>query len=186
MLDAVLSKHKPLIRITVKGVISLCLVLAAFALPQIAHLAGGSSAGARFLPMYAPVLVAGCLLGPVWGIGVGVLSPVFSFALTTLALGNAMPAAARLPYMVAELAVFGLVSGFFSRRIAKTPLLAFPAVLAAQLAGRFTAFLAFLIGGQSAGAAWTSIAAGLTGLYVQLALLPLLVIGLAALLRRDR
>jgi hypothetical protein len=60
--------------------------------------------------MYLPVLLGGCLLGWRWALAVGVLSPVVSFLITSLA-GAPMPALPRLPFMMAELAVFALVSG---------------------------------------------------------------------------
>lgn len=67
------------------------------------------------------------------------LSPVVSFLITS-AFGNPMPALARLPFMVAELAVFAAVSGMFSEKIVKNAWLAFPAVLLAQVAGRGTCY----------------------------------------------
>ena len=175
-------------RVTVKTVLSVGLIALAVLLPQLVHLAAGAEGGARWLPMYLPALLAGCLLGPVWGLGVGVLSPLCSFALTSL-WGEAMPAAARLPYMVAELAVFAAVSGAFSKKIASDALAAFPAVLLAQVGGRlvFLALSALFagIGPLTAASAWAQIEGGLVGLVLQAVLVPFLVIGVRALLRRD-
>ena len=186
MLDVVL-KGKPLkVRLTVKGTLAVLLAVAAVALPQIAHVAGGSSAGAVWLPMYAPVLLAGCLMGPVWGLGVGVLSPLVSFGFTTLFSGDAMPAAARLPYMALELAVFGLVSGLFSKLIQKNALYAFPAVICAQVAGRLCYFTAAVAFGQSAGAVWSVIVSGMTGLFVQAAVVPAIVLLVSWAVRHER
>ena len=89
------------IRLTVKSLVSAGIVVLAVVLPQLVHLAAGASGGVTWLPMYLPVLLGGCLLGTWWGLGVGVLSPLVSFAVTS-AMGNAMPAAARLPFMTAE------------------------------------------------------------------------------------
>lgn len=69
--------------------------------------------------------LAGCLLGVRRGLGVGIASPLFSFAVTSLA-GNAMPAAARLPFMIAELAMFAVVSGLFSKKIYENGWAGFP------------------------------------------------------------
>ena len=96
-------------KITVKILISVGIVALAVILPQLVHLVAGQAGGVEWLPMYLPVLLGGCLLGSVWGLGVGIASPIVSF-LITLAFGNAMPALARLPFMVAELAVFGAVT----------------------------------------------------------------------------
>ena len=186
MLDVVL-KGKPLkIRLSVKGVLAVLLIVAAVALPQLAHLAGGSSAGAAWLPMYAPVLLAGCMLGLGWGAGVGVISPIVSFGFTSLFLGEAMPAAARLPYMVLELAVFGLVSGMFSRLIQRNALYAFPAVICAQVAGRLCYFVAAIAFGQSAGAVWSVIEGGMLGLFVQAAVIPAIVVLVSGAIRHER
>lgn len=186
MLDVVLKGKALKLRLTVKGTIAVLLVVAAVALPQLAHIAGGAAAGAEWLPMYAPALVAGCVLGWQWGLGVGALSPVASFAFTSLFLDAAMPAAARLPVMVAELAVFGLVSGLFGRLMQRNALFAFPAVICAQVAGRLVNFAATAIFGNGVAAAWNTIASGLPGLYLQAAVVPLIVIALWLCLKRGR
>lgn len=186
MLTAVLKNKSTAVKITVKGAISVLMIVLAVALPQIAHIAGGAAAGAVYLPMYAPALIAGCILGWQWGLGVGALSPLTSFAFTSLFLDSAMPAAARLPYMVVELAVFGLVSGLFSKKIAKNALFAFPAVIAAQVTGRFIYFISAVIFGQSAAAVWGVIESGLTGLYIQAAIVPVVVLLLSLAVKNDR
>lgn len=185
MLTAVLKNKSTAVKITVKGAISVLMIVLAVALPQIAHIAGGAAAGAVYLPMYAPALIAGCILGWQWGLGVGALSPLASFAFTSLFLDSAMPAAARLPYMVAELAVFGLVSGLFCKKIAKNALFAFPAVIAAQVAGRLIYFVSAVIFGQSAAAVWGVIESGLTGLYIQAAIVPVIVLLLSLAVKND-
>lgn len=184
MIDAAINGRSTALKLTVKGLISLALVIAAVALPQIAHMAGGTEAGAVYLPMYAPALVAGCILGPLWGLGAGALSPLASFAFTSLFMESAMPAAARLPFMVAELAVFGLVSGLFAKKIQGNALLAFPAVICAQIAGRLTYFAAAVCCGQSASAVWGVITSGLAGLYIQAAVVPAIVMLLALMIKR--
>ncbi len=186
MLDAVLAKRPAAVRITVKSILSAALIILAVALPQIAHIAGGSAAGGVWLPMYAPVLLAGCLLGWQWGLGVGILSPFVSFGFTTLALDSAMPALSRLPVMTAELAVFGLVAGAFARKIEKNAFWAFPAVIVAQVGGRVVNFIGSLIAGQSVQAAWSVIQTGMFGLYLQAAIVPLLIIVSALVIRNDR
>ena len=47
MLNAVLAEKSLGVRITVKGAISVLLVVLAVMLPQIAHIAGGAAAGKR-------------------------------------------------------------------------------------------------------------------------------------------
>lgn len=191
MIESVLARHnvKPGVKIAVKTLISAGVIALAVILPQIVHLFAGAQGGVQWLPMYLPVLLGGCLLGWRWGLGVGLLSPLVSFAFTSLA-GNAMPVAARLPYMMAELAAFAVVSGLFSEKIARNGWMAFPAVLLAQVSGRlfFLALAAAFQGVSSLSAAvvWSQIQAGLLGLVLQAVVVPFLVMGLRALMNRDR
>lgn len=177
------------VKLTVKGLVSFGLIVLAVLLPQLVHLTLGQAGGVRWLPMYLPVLLAGCLLGVRWGMGVGVLSPVVSFALTSL-WGDPMPAAARLPFMMAELCIFAAVSGIFSKQIAKNGWMAFPAVLLGAVAGRaFFLLLAVLfqsVAPFTVEAVLSQIEAGLSGLVLQAAMVPLLVMGLRALIQRER
>ena len=191
MIESVLSGRnaKTSTKITVKSLISVGVVALAVLLPQLVHLVAGASGGVQWLPMYLPVLLGGCLLGWKWGLGVGILSPLVSFAITSLA-GNAMPAASRLPYMMAELAVFAAVSGLFSKKIAANGWMAFPAVLLAQVSGRavFLALAAIFQGvsALSAAAVWSQIQTGLLGMVLQAVLVPFIAMGLRALLLRDK
>lgn len=176
-------------KITLKALLSACLIALAVILPQIIHIALGQPGGVQLLPMYLPVLVGGCLLGSRWALAVGVLSPVVSFAVTSL-FSQPMPALPRLPFMIAELAVFAVVSGLFTNKIAKSGLWAFPAVISAQIAGRL-AFLGLVAAFQGVApftvpVIWGQIQAGLIGLAIQAVLVPLLVIAIRALLIKDK
>ena len=176
------------VKITVKALISAGVIALAVILPQLVHLFSGAAGGAKWLPMYLPVLIGGCLLGWRWGLGVGVLSPVVSFLITSMT-GNAMPAASRLPYLIAELAVFAVVSGVFSKKISENLWLAFPAVLLAQVSGRavflMVAAIFQSIAPLSAATVWSQIQTGLLGLVLQAVLVPFIVMGLGVLLGRD-
>ncbi len=175
-------------RITVKAGIAVAVVALAVLLPQLVHLALGQSGGVAWLPMYLPVLLGGCLLGWKWGLGVGIVSPLVSFLITS-AWGEPMPALCRLPFMMAELAVFALVAGLFGRRIYENGWMAFPAVLLAQVSGRaFFLLLAAIFSSVSAlspALVWSQIQAGLLGLVLQAVLVPFLVMGLRLLTRRE-
>lgn len=191
MLDTALTKRSASLRvkITCKTLVSLGLIALAVALPQLVHLALGQPGGVQFLPMYLPVLMGGCLLGARWAVAVGALSPVVSFLLTSLA-GNPMPALPRLPFMIAELTVFALVAGLFSKKTAQNGLWAFPAVIAAQIAGRavFLGAVALFQGAApfTVPMIWSQILAGLPGLAIQAVLVPLVIIALRAVLVRDK
>ncbi len=191
MLETALTRRSASVqtKITLKTLISAGLIALAVVLPQVVHIALGQPGGVQLLPMYLPVLIGGCLLGSRWAPAVGVLSPVVSYLITSLA-GSPMPALPRLPFMMAELAVFALVSGLFSKKIAQNGLWAFPAVIAAQLAGR-AVFLGLVAVCQSF-APFTvpmirsQILAGWPGLAIQAVAVPLLVIALRALLIKEK
>lgn len=191
MLDAVLTRKNVSfkLKITVKTVVSAGIIALAVLLPQLVHLAAGAQGGVKWLPMYLPVLLGGCLLGAWWGLGIGVLSPVVSF-LVTLAFGNPMPAATRLPYMVVELAVFAAISGLFSKRIAENAWMAFPAVLLASVAGRvsFLAVAAIFqtVSPLSAATVWAQIQTGLLGLVLQAVIVPVAVMLLSVVMNREK
>lgn len=175
-------------KITVKSLISAALVALAVALPQIIHLALGQAGGVTWLPMYLPVLIGGCLLGMWWGLAVGIASPVVSFIITSLA-NNPMPVLPRLPFMVIELAVFAVVAGAFSKKIANNVWLAFPAVLLAQVAGR-TVFMLLVFALQSVtpftvDAIWSQIQTGLLGMVLQAVTVPVIVMGLKLILDKE-
>lgn len=89
-------------KITYGGV----LIAMAILLPQAFHLAGNLS-GQTFLPMHIPVLLGGFVLGPFFGMLVGLISPIISALLT------GMPSMARLPFMILELAAYGFFCGLF-------------------------------------------------------------------------
>lgn len=187
MLESVLNTRNASVRIklTVKGLVSAGLVALAVFLPQMVHLFAGAAGGVKWLPMYLPVLLGGCLLGTRWGLAVGVASPLVSFLVTTL-MGNAMPSAERLPFMMAELAVFAFISGLFSDRIAGNGWMAFPAVLLACVGGR-ASFLLLAVLFQSVtsftpAVIWTQIQTGLPALLLQSVMVPLIVMGLRKLL----
>ena len=191
MLENVLTRkgYSLKLKLTVKSLVSLGIIALAVALPQIVHAILGASGGVQWLPMYLPVLLGGCLLGSVWGLGVGILSPIVSF-LITLAAGNPMPALPRLPFMVAELAVFAAISGLFSKKITENGWMAFPAVLLAQVAGR-TAFILLVLMFQSLtpftpALIWAQIKTGLLGMVLQAVVIPFIVMGLSYLMKREK
>ncbi len=185
MLNSVLSRYKVSIRISVKSAISLLLVVLAVALPQLGHFFG-KEFSSIYMPMYAPALLAGCLLGYGWGLGVGILSPVASFAFSTLFLESVMPTASRLPYMILELALYGLICGLFSKKIEKNAFVAFPVVALAQISGRAVYVIYNLIAGRTFAELMASVQTGMVGLYIQLVLVPLIVMLLAMLIKKDR
>lgn len=83
--------------------------------------------------------------------------------------------------------MFAAVAGAFSGKIAKNGVWAFPAVIAAQVCGRaafFASYGDFSGGGSplSPSVIFSQIQTGLTGLYLQAAIVPLIVIALRVVL----
>ena len=164
-----------------KAVTAALAVAAAVLLPQLFHAVGavsgtGAVLGAAFLPMHLPVLLAGLLGGPLAGLVAGAASPLISFLLTGL-WGANMPGIAVLPFMVLELAGYGLAGGLLCKR--KLPV--FVKLLIAQAAGRLVRAIAVLVavygfGSETVQVAgiWNMVTAGLPGIILQWALIPLL------------
>ncbi|MCL2019632.1 MAG: ECF transporter S component [Oscillospiraceae bacterium] len=169
-----------------KSLVTLAAVICAVVLPQIFHYIGaisgfGALPGATFLPIQIPIFVAGFLGGPVVGLLAGLISPLMSYCFTTALLGSAMPASFMLPYMTLELAGYGFTAGLLYK--AKTPVIL--NLLIAQFAGRFIRAVAILAAVYVLGAnnpaptsvesIWTTVTAGLPGILLQWAFVPLIV-----------
>lgn len=180
MIDGILAKRNASTKacLTVKILISLAVIAMAVAFPQIVHMATGAAGGVKWLPMYLPVIIGACVLGAKWGVAAAILSPISSFLLTS-AFSSPMPAAARLPFMVAELAVMALIAGAFSSLIVKNAAWNIAATAASLVIGRaffmllvvifqsITPFSPAVIMGQ--------IITGIPGLIANLAIVPIVV-----------
>ena len=164
-----------------KTVAAILAVIAAVALPQALHYLGmvtnlGSALGETFLPMHIAIFLVGFFAGAWAGLAAGFASPAISFALTTM-MGRPMPTAQMLPFMMIELAIYGLATGLLART--KLPVLA--SLLIAQIAGRGVRAIALIIGiylfssPMNVAIIWNSIVAGLPGLILQWVIVPLLV-----------
>ena len=148
-------------------------VFSAVTLPRIIHMLGtatglSTSLGETLLPMHLPIILAGLLAGPFAAGTAGFLSPLISFSLT------GMPTSAMLPFMIIELAVYGVCAGILKHitipDIAK--------VFISQLAGRAIRGAAILIGFYCIGTVvkpeiiFTSVKTGLVGIILQLVIIP--------------
>ncbi|MGI6279452.1 MAG: ECF transporter S component [Acutalibacteraceae bacterium] len=163
--------------IKTQALAALIATVAAVALPQVFHVMGlvsglGSALGETFLPMHLPVMAVGLMSGPLAGATTGFLAPLVSFSLTS------MPALSFLPFMMIELAVYGLAAGLLQN--AKIPVTF--KVLLTQIAGRairaLAILLSFYVFSNSAirpEIIVKSIAVGIFGIVLQLTLIPLFV-----------
>ena len=165
----------PKLSLSIKAAATVLAIVAAVALPQLFHVIGavsgqGTMLGVAFLPMHLPIIFVGLIAGPAAGAIAGAAAPLASFLL------SGMPMLAMLPLMMVELFAYGLVAGLL--REVKLPSLV--KVVIVQLAGRVvltaaTAIAVFAFGSsKTVAATWTSdLAAGLPGLALQWALVPL-------------
>ncbi|MEG0831770.1 MAG: ECF transporter S component, partial [Acidaminococcaceae bacterium] len=120
---------------TQKMVWSAVCVALGLVFPLVFHLFGG--AGAIFLPMHLPVLLAGFILGERSGALVGIVTPLLSSFWTGMP-----PLLPVLPVMVVELGVYGYVAGYcYQRR--QLPLVV--SLLVTMLAGRLAAVLGVML-----------------------------------------
>ncbi len=176
----------PRLSLTTKAASTVLAIVAAVALPQLFHVIGavsgqGTALGVAFLPMHLPIIFVGLIAGPAVGAIAGVAAPLASFML------SGMPGLVMLPFMMIELCAYGLIAGLL--RYVKLPSLV--KVVLAQFAGRVvltvaTTIAVFAFGsGNSIAATWTSdLAAGLPGLALQWALVPLAVYWSESLIKR--
>lgn len=141
-------------------------------LPMLFHSFG--LGGKTFLPMHIPVLMGGLLLGWLPGLLIGILTPLLSCILTGMP-----PLLPSLPMMLAELPLYGAVTGYLYHSKGKNIYLS---LISAMLLGRLGAgivlmFFADLLGISLPPLVYvaTTIATGMIGIIIQLSFIPLLV-----------
>ena len=136
-------------------------------------------AGLIYTPMHIPVLLCGLITGPVTGFICGLAGPLISSLLT------GMPASAMLPSMMAELAVYGLVTGLMCTfvKFGGPSVTVYVALVTALLAGRVVGgllkALIFSAGSYSLSVWFTSyFVTCLPGIIIQLIFVPAVMIAL--------
>ncbi len=133
------------------------------------------SGGNIFLPMHLPVILGGMVVGPFYGILIGILTPTISHLLTS------MPPAAVYPGMMLELISYAFFSGLFVKVIkTKNNILnAYLALIPSMLIGRIVSGLtnAFIFqAGKYNFHTWITLSfvTSLPGIIIQLAIIPAL------------
>lgn len=151
-------------------------IVTCVALPQVLHYVGvisgmGPALGATFLPMHLGAFLTGLVAGPLAGIVVGAASPFISYAF------SGMPTLMLLPFMMVELAGYGLFSGLL--RDKKMPV--FGKVVVAQVGGRVLRAVCVVVAiyfvnvkGIGLASIYTTITEGLMGILLQWAFIPLI------------
>lgn len=171
------AAERPQLSVKVQAFATLMAIAAAVAVPQLFHTLGavcglGTGLGEAFLPMHLPIILVGLLAGPFPGAIAGAMGPMVSFAL------SGMPGIVMLPFMMIELAVYGLTAGL----LRNVKMISLGKVLLSQVAGRVVRtgailLAVYVLGNESirVAAIWNSIVTGLPGLLLQWSLLPLIV-----------
>ncbi len=150
---------------------ALCVVL-----PMAFHAV--QNAGQVFLPMHIPVLLCGLVCGWPYGLVCGLIGPLLSSLITY------MPPAAMLPGMMVECAAYGCVTGAMMQLVKTRRPLAdlYISMVTAMVLGRvlagFAKCLIFAPGTPPFAWVTTSLVAGIPGIVIQLALIPLVVMTL--------
>jgi len=149
--------------------LALCLVLP-FLTGQIPQI------GSTLCPMHLPVLLAGFLCGPWWALLAGAAAPLLRHLLFS------MPPLVTAIAMSFELAAYGAVSGYFSRKLSKNIAGTYIALIAAMISGRLLWGIVRVIMTGVSGEAFTwaiflsaAFTTAIPGIIVQLILIPILV-----------
>lgn len=156
-------------KISVKTAIGGLFIAAGVLLPQLFHVFG-AQAGRIMLPMHVFVFASGMLLGPVYGMITGVVTPFISFLIT------GMPAVPQVLFMMFELAAYGLAAGLSKK------LNVFLSLFVSQVSGRAVyalimyVFSVLGVPGGGAAAVWAAMITGLPGIALQYAAVPALVV----------
>lgn len=152
---------------------ALCLALG-FVFPSFFHMFG---AGTALLPMHIPVLLCGLTFGWQYGAVCGFILPFLSAVIT--GMPPLFPTAAAMMF---ELCAYGTLTGIFYRKLRWN---VYPALICAMLGGRMVSGAANAVFMDMAGkpyglAAFFSVSfiQALPGIFIQIILIPILVMSL--------
>ncbi|MBO7150609.1 MAG: ECF transporter S component [Clostridia bacterium] len=133
--------------------------------------------GSMLCPMHIPVLLCGFLCGPVWGVNVGFIAPLFRSL--TLGMPMLFPQAVC---MALELAVYGAVAGLMHNIFRRKRPTVYLSLITAMIVGRLVWGAAMFVCLGAAGGSFTlaaflagAVTNAIPGIIVQLVLIPVLV-----------
>lgn len=136
--------------------------------------------GSVFLLMHIPTLLTGLILGPIYGLVVGAITPILRSVL--ISMPPMYPIAVTMMF---ELAAYGFFIGLVNKIIPKKDYLVYVSLIVAMLMGRLFWGLGANIFYKDAGVPFnfdifltTSFVKGLPGMAIQIVLIPILFIGL--------
>ncbi|MDD5489827.1 MAG: ECF transporter S component [Candidatus Moranbacteria bacterium] len=144
--------------------------------PMLIHYFGGVDGGRKFLPMPFFVLLAGLLLGWRAGLVTALASASISFFLT------GMPKVELLPFVTLQLAAYGFVAGLLKEKY-NVFLSASVSIVSGWLAIGIALFLFSEMNVMNY-VVW-GIKIGIFGILLQLILVPLIVVGVRHLRKRN-
>lgn len=141
-------------------------------LPYFFHMTG--MAGPIFLPMHIPVLLGGLLLGPRYGLILGIITPLLNSLLT--GMPPIYPTGVSMTF---ELATYGFITGYLYRnRNYNIYLALIPAMLLGRLVSGIATYLLLSFGGKLfvlkmfLGSAFVK---SIWGILIQIAFVPMIV-----------
>lgn len=163
-------------QLTLKLVYGGVLIALGVLFPQLFHVFG-PQAGQTLLPMHIPVLLAGLLIGPYWGMAVGIIAPILSSLMT------GMPAIPMLYFMLFELVTYAVVAGLLSSRNINVYLILIITLVCGRLVNGAAMAVAVNIFGLSfpfanITAFFGGVVKGLPGIVIQLVLIPPIIFAL--------
>ena len=134
--------------------------------------------GAMLCPMHLPVLLCGFICGPVWGLTVGFIAPLFRSL--TLGMPSLFPKALCMAF---ELAAYGAIAGLMHKLLPRKMPFLYCSLLTAMTVGRLVWGMAMFLCIGISGSSFTFAAflAGaftnaLPGIILQIILVPILVV----------
>ena len=133
--------------------------------------------GAMLCPMHLPVLLCGFICGPVWGVVVGFVAPIFRSL--TLGMPPIFPKALCMAF---ELAAYGAVAGIMHKLLPKKKPYIYCSLITAMIVGRLIWGAAMFICVGISGGSFTfsafiagAVTNAIPGIIVQIVLVPLIV-----------
>lgn len=138
------------------------------------------SVGSRLLPMHIPALLTGYISGPMYGLLVGFIMPLFRSMI--FGMPPMFPTAVAMAF---ELATYGFIAGLLYRRMNKNTGNIYLSLIIAMVMGRFVwGLVSYVLYGLGESAfTWQIFTAGafvnaLPGILIQIILIPVLVLAL--------
>lgn len=144
--------------------------------------------GSALCPMHIPVIICGFLCGANWGLTVGFIAPLFRSL--TLGMPPFFPGAVCMAF---ELAVYGFASGLLYKKFSEKKSGIYITLIISMILGRFVWGLAMVVSMGLTGGAFTlnafiagAITNAIPGIIIQIIIIPLIVIAVESMKKREK